>query len=570
MSYILIIILAVIAFSQISNLKFRLTVLEKKLIKSEPLAPPVQSGVPINQVAANSADTVVTPVENVVYGPTAGDKFVTWFKEDWLLKLGALLLLIGLGWFTTYAFMNNWIGEFGRITLGMIFGVAVLALGSWRIRKYINQGGIFLVVGSAIILLTVFAAREIYDMFTPLFALIVMFLSTAYISLISVKYDSFAVSLSGLVLALIAPLLTNSATVNEFGLFSYLFVVTLGAIWIVIIKKNWGSLIFSSLVGVFLYSLSIHSDSLIWFIYGFAAVFFLASIINIINSKESDIKAFLWTAVGNGAILLFSIINLVPAEWQSSIIALWMLIFAVGAFLSFSVTKIKSVFLVYAGVAIVMLLVATAIELSGSVMIIVFTLESLLIPVLIYYVTKNVRASAIWSLLFIWPTFLSFGSLSYYQSSMNIFSKDFFVVFLLIVALISLGLMFRKIKKAGEYSDFNPANVFLIGGSIYAYILLWSALHVGIKQDVVATTFSLVIFTIIALVKYFYGISVGSKILRNYGGALIAFVILRLLFIDIWQMEMGARIFVFVLIGILLMSTAFISRRIKSGTLISQ
>ena len=49
-------------------------------------------------------------------------KFVTWIKEDWLMKLGALLLLIGFGWFATYAFLNNWIGPAGRISLGLGLG----------------------------------------------------------------------------------------------------------------------------------------------------------------------------------------------------------------------------------------------------------------------------------------------------------------------------------------------------------------------------------------------------------------------------------------------------------------
>ena len=66
--------------------------------------------------------------------------FVKWLKEDWLQKLGSLLLLIGLGWFTTYAFMNNWIGPVGRITLGLILGLVVLVLGHFRIKKYLNQG----------------------------------------------------------------------------------------------------------------------------------------------------------------------------------------------------------------------------------------------------------------------------------------------------------------------------------------------------------------------------------------------------------------------------------------------
>lgn len=577
-SIILLIILFIVVFSKISNLKYRLTVLERRFSeKKEDTVAEVLNTAPgqlpnVSDLSViNNKENITIPPE-VQYGPTTEDKFISWLKEDWLLKLGGLLLLIGLGWFTTYAFMNNWIGEFGRITLGLVVGVAVLALGSWRIKKYINQGGVFLVVGSAIILLTVFAAREIYDMFTPFFALILMFLSTAYISLVSVKYNTLAVSMSGLILAFLSPLLTNSSQANEIGLFAYLFVVTLGAIWIVAIRSNWGSLIFASLMGVSIYSLPIvsyyhryNNDTLLWFAYGFAFVFFLSSIINILNSKENDIKAFLWTAVGNGAFLLLWIMSCVNSQWQSSIIALWMVIFAVGSFIAFSATKIKSVFYVYAGVAVAMLLTATTIELEGAALVVAFTLECFLIPVLTYYVTNDIRASAVGSLLTALPAVMSLYYLDLYYRSTSVITKDFFVVFLVVATLLSLGLIYKNINKIKNIPDFYLDSLFLIVGSVYAYVLVWAMFHVGIYPEVAAVTISLITFIIIGLVKYFYGISVGSKILRNYGAILIGFVILRLLFVDIWRMEISGKIVVFVLIGVLLMSTAFIGKRIKSG-----
>ncbi|MBI5222523.1 MAG: DUF2339 domain-containing protein [Candidatus Magasanikbacteria bacterium] len=112
-------------------------------------------------------------------------------------------------------------------------GALFILLGWWRIKKYVHQGGVFLVLGSTTVLLTIFAAREIYDFFTPLSALIVMFLSTAFVALASIRYNNRVLALASLILASIAPLLTNAPTTDYVGLFSYLFVVTLGAIWIV-------------------------------------------------------------------------------------------------------------------------------------------------------------------------------------------------------------------------------------------------------------------------------------------------------------------------------------------------
>jgi len=124
-----------------------------------------------------------------------------WTKEDWLLKLGALLLLIGLGWFVTYAFANNWIGPMGRIAIGLVAGSLFIALGWLRMPKYQQQSGWFMVLGSTTVLVTIFAAREIYGFFTPASALMVMFATTALVALASVKHKVEWLALASLILA---------------------------------------------------------------------------------------------------------------------------------------------------------------------------------------------------------------------------------------------------------------------------------------------------------------------------------------------------------------------------------
>lgn len=568
--------IVVSVFIKISNLKERVLKLER-LVGSKQSISKINQEIPLKQQTAevHSQAGVENKPEMENKENTVGDDFVNWLKEDWLLKLGGLLLLIGFGWFTTYAFMHDWIGEVGRIMLGLLAGVLVLGLGSWRINKYLNQGGIFLVIGSAIILLVVFAARGMYEMFTPSIALIIMFMSTAYISLMSVKHNSFAVALSGLVLSAIAPLLTNSAN-NDFALFSYLIVVVLGTLWIVMIKKQWGNLIFASLVTVGLYSLpfisnpSRYADTesyLLIFAYIFTAIFFVSSIINILVSKQDDIKSFLFVAVGNGIFILSWILSFVTDELRGLTIAFWMVLFAVGAFVLFSITKIRECFYVYAGVAVAMLATATAVELNGAALTVAYIIEGAIIPLLVYVTTKELRASVIASFVLIAPVIMSVTNITGYFSSRFVFSGDFFVILLMAIVLVAVGIMYKNIKSTQkENVDINNIdNVFVIAGSVYAYILLWIAIHIGVDNYSSATTLSLIIFTIIGLVKYFYGISIGSKTLRNYGGLFLGLVVLRLLIIDVWSMNMSMKIIVFFLVGLLLMSTAFIGKKIKSG-----
>ncbi|MDO9399385.1 MAG: DUF2339 domain-containing protein [bacterium] len=273
------------------------------------------------------------------------DKFINWIKEDWLLKLGALLLLFGFGWLTTYAFLNNWIGPMGRISLGIIIGALFLSFGWLRMTKYIQQGGIFLVLGSTIILLTIFAGREIYDFFDPISALVIMFLSTALVAFASVKYKNSGLSLTSLILAGIAPLLTSSPITDYIGLFSYLFVVVLGVIWIVVLTKK-RELTFAALLLIIFYSLphlfSLTSTNtreiLLLFAFAFSALFFLTNTIGILKLKGKEIIPDLITASINGLFLLAWIVQVAQDEWKSLIIAVWMIVFTVGAFLIFKTT----------------------------------------------------------------------------------------------------------------------------------------------------------------------------------------------------------------------------------------
>jgi len=507
-------------------------------------------------------------------GPTTSERFVAWLKEDWLMKLGAMLLLIGFGWLTTYAFLNNWIGPMGRIALGIVAGALFILLGWWRIRKYVHQGGVFLVLGSTTILLTIFAAREIYDFFTPLSALIVMFLSTAFVALASVRYNNRALALASLILASIAPLLTNAPTTDYVGLFSYLFVVTLGAIWIVALTGR-RELTTAALVMITLYSLphlasftSADKGTLLLFAYAFAAVFFLTNTAGILKLKDKEIIPDLVTAAGNGLFLLSWIMIAAQDEWKSLIISAWMIVFAVGAFLIFRITQRREPFYIYAGVGIAMLVAATSAELKGATLTIAYAIESGIISLIAYAILRDIKIAERISLLLIGPVILSVSSITSRAWLTSVIHKDFFVLLILALTLLGLGAFFLRRVKEVEDKEPKQLNVtLLVVGSAYAYILLWLSLHAGLHNDNTAVMVSLVVYTIIGLICYFYGLANGGNGLRLYGGALVGFVVGRLILVDVWRMEIAGRIVTFFLIGALLVSTAFLGRKRQNKSL---
>lgn len=520
------------------------------------------------QIATESA---ITPTKTE---PNSLNRFIEWLKEDWLLKLGAALLLIGFGWLTTYAFLNNWIGPMGRIALGIIAGALFILLGSWRIKNHIHQGGVFLVLGSTTILLTVFAAREIYDFFTPLSALVVMFLSTAFVGLASIKYNNRSLALTSIILAGLAPLLTNAPTTNYTGLFSYLFVVVLGTVWIVALTGR-RELTAASLILITFYSLphlfsftSADKGVLLLFAYAFSAIFFLTNTTGILKLKDKKIIPDLVTAAGNGLFLLSWIMSAGQDEWKSLIISAWMIVFGAGAFLIFKITKRREPFYVYAGVGIAMLAAATSAELNGATLVIAYAIETGVIALITYLILKDIKIAERMSLLLIGPAILSVQSIASRSWATGVIHKNFFV--LLIMAIIPLGLGLFFLSRVNETEDKEPRKfnaVLLIAGSIYTYILLWLSLHAGLENDDTATMISLVTYAIVGLISYFYGLLNEKKSIKLYGGVLVGFVVIRLILVDVWNMQLTGRIITFFLIGALLMSTAFLGKKRSNSNL---
>lgn len=570
METILFLIVIALVFS-VFNLSGRIKRIEEKLsgaarepTASKPFPPPAIR--PERETSKSPLPAAELPTLKESWG----SQFIEWIKEDWILKLGAFLVIIGFGWFVTYAFLNNWIGPAGRIALGIIAGILVLSLGWWRIKEYKNQGGVFLVLGSTIILLTIFAARLLYDFFTPVSALAVMFLSIAFVALASVKYRTLILALVSLVLAGVAPLIINAPATDHIGLFSYLFVVILGTLWIVGLT-GWRELTFAGLVLVVFYSAphyfnlfpAANREVLLLFAYAFGAVFFITNILGILKSKDGKIIPDLVTAGVSGLFLLAWILSVAPSEWQSLIISAWMLVFAGGAFAAFKATRRYEPFLTYVGVGIGMLAAATAIELDGAALTLAYIFESGAVALIAYYVLRNLAVAQPMVLLMVGPIVLSMESINSRAWTKGVFHEDFFVLFFLTAGLIGLGWFFRQLleSEGGDAQQFKFNAVTLVTGSIYAYILLWLSMHAALANDDTAVMISLAIYTVVGLAAYFYGQTNEQRLLRLYGAALLGFVVIRLIAVDVWKMELTGRIITFFIIGALLISTAFWGRR---------
>lgn len=561
---------------RVSELESRLSGQQAKRQTEESVVVPTENvvdenGVFVPEPPPGVAKAAPLPVEE---GPTAVDRFVEWVREDFLVKLGAFLLLIAFGWFVSYAFANDWIGPIGRITLGLLAGIGFVIGGQFRIKNYTSQGGIFLVVGSTIILATVWAARGIYDFFTPLSALFIMFLPIAYTTLQSMIHNRKSLALASLILASIAPLLTASTDPTVSGLYTYLLIVVVGTLWVVYIK-GWAELSFAALLVVSFYGFPMatysnilgkgSSDTLLMFAFIFTGLFFMTNIASMIRSgTESVSRTQLITALGTGIYMTLWIYIAAAQEWQSLLFVSWMLVFSFGAFAVYRTLQNSAPFYIYGAISVALLGAATAAELNGAMLVIAFTLEVAAILLVAMYLTRNESIVRSISILFGIPILFSLPHLEPYRWSDGIVDSSTFAVATVMMALLIVGdILGNRSKGKGLPKLQNTAIVLTVVGGMYAVAFVWLALH-GIMNYDVATMLSLIIYTVFGVSFSVYGRKIESAALNASGTVLIGGVVARLLLVDVWEMELATRIIVFFVVGALLMATSFFAKREKT------
>ncbi|MCD5381118.1 MAG: DUF2339 domain-containing protein, partial [Candidatus Pacebacteria bacterium] len=383
MEFIIILIISGYFVVKIGNLNSRIDKLESReqITPSENTSDTatVMPRMPIKSIPVVQSSVDVGLVNN----PEVENSFVHWLKQDFLMKAGALLLMLAFSWFVSFAFANNWIGPMGRIALGVLLGVAFMMVGVWRIKKYAHQGGIFTVLGASGVLLTIFAARELYDFFTPVSALAFMFLTIVFVTFVSLRYKMQSLALAALVMGAAAPLMIGSYASDATSLFSYLLVIVLGVLWVVS-RTGWANLTFVALLISFLYSFpymvfgvgSSEQDVVLLFAFVFTALFFIYNIFSITHRRENSLsKAHAVTALGTGIYIMSWISISVDDEWKSLLYVAWALVFAVGSYIAHTLSSNRTVFYLYGVTSVALIAAATAAEMSGPVLTIAYTFE---------------------------------------------------------------------------------------------------------------------------------------------------------------------------------------------------
>jgi len=125
---------------------------------------------------------------------------------------------------------NQWIGEAGRVVLGVVAGFATLAFGEhmWRKGHRIYAQGIT-ATGIAILYLSFWAAFQVYHLVPQGFAFALMVATTAMAGALAIHYGAMAISALGLIGGFLTPILLSTNVDRPWALFTYLLLLDGGA-----------------------------------------------------------------------------------------------------------------------------------------------------------------------------------------------------------------------------------------------------------------------------------------------------------------------------------------------------
>jgi uncharacterized membrane protein len=163
------------------------------------------------------------------------EKFI---GENLVSKIGIAVLVIAIGFFVKYAIDNNWVGEVGRVAIGVLCGGILIALAhkmrnSYRAFSSVLAGG-----GLAVLYFTITLACKQFHLFDQATAFIIMICITAFAAVLSLLYNKQELAITALVGGFAAPLLVSSGENHYQTLFIYLIILNAGIV-VIAYNKAW-------------------------------------------------------------------------------------------------------------------------------------------------------------------------------------------------------------------------------------------------------------------------------------------------------------------------------------------
>jgi uncharacterized membrane protein len=168
----------------------------------------------------------------------------------WLSRIGAVLLVLGVGFFLKHAFEHGWIGPSGRVLGGLVAGVAAFAGGARLAARgpYRVPAQSLIAVGLGVLYLSLYAAHALYGLAAaaPAFAALAVVTATGFAT--ALRLDSRALATLATVGGLLTPVILDTDTDAATALFVYLLILDVGVL-LAASRRGWPGVVLLAFLG---------------------------------------------------------------------------------------------------------------------------------------------------------------------------------------------------------------------------------------------------------------------------------------------------------------------------------
>ena len=162
------------------------------------------------------------------------EKFI---GENLFNKIGIAVLVFGIGFFVKYAIDQNWIGEYGRISIGLLCGVILVGLAHYLRNSYRSFSSVLAGGGIAVFYFTIAFAFHQYQIIGQTKAFIIMIIITGFAVALAILYDKLELAVIAAIGGFLTPFLVSNGSNNYVALFTYLIILNVGLLALAYYKK---------------------------------------------------------------------------------------------------------------------------------------------------------------------------------------------------------------------------------------------------------------------------------------------------------------------------------------------
>src|SRR5215469_8534012 len=169
--------------------------------------------------------------------------------QYWLNRIGILAVLAGVAYFLKLAFDNHWIGESGRIVIGLLAGSGLIVWSErFRSRGHKAFSYSLKALGIGTLYLSLWAAFQLYHLIPSAVAFVAMIVVTAATITFSLTQNSQLLAAFALLGGFSTPLLVSTGQNHEVVLLTYVAILDL-SILVMVWQRPWRRLIWGSFAG---------------------------------------------------------------------------------------------------------------------------------------------------------------------------------------------------------------------------------------------------------------------------------------------------------------------------------